>query len=115
MQTKYNIEGYWTDWAAKLIPWLLTHGIRLLLIIVAAYVLNIILGWLITRMVRWSVTIDKHQTAIAEQKREETLIQIFTWSVRVFFIILVFVLILNEIGLPIGPMIAGAGILGLAV
>jgi small conductance mechanosensitive channel len=115
MQDKIKIEGYWSDWIDKFLPWLLTHGIRVLFILAGAYVLNVIAKWLISKIVKVSVTADYHRSELSEQKREETLIQIFTWSVKIFLIIIVMMLILKEFGLPVGPMLAGAGILGLAV
>jgi small conductance mechanosensitive channel len=115
METKYKIEGYWNEWSGKLLPWLLTHGLRMLLIIAAAYVIYYIAQRVITKIVKVSVTADYHQSEVAERKREETLIQIFTWCMRVILILIVIMLILNEVGLSVGPLLAGAGILGLAV
>jgi moderate conductance mechanosensitive channel len=115
MNAKYNIEGYWNEWSVKLLPWLLTHGIRILIMLAAAYIINYVASRLIEKIVKVSVTKDHHQTESAEQKREETLIQIFSWCVRVLLVLIVSMLILNEIGLSVGPLIAGAGILGLAV
>ena len=115
MESKFNFQAYWNDWIDKLIPWLLTHGIRIVILILLAYVFNFLASRLIIKIIRVSVTSDYHQSVVAEKKRENTLIQIFTWSARVFIVILVMMLILNEFGLPVGPMIAGAGILGLAV
>lgn len=115
MNTKFNIEGYWTEWGGKILPWLLTHGLRIILIIIVAYGINYLAKRFIEKLVRVSVTADRHQSAHAELKREETLIQIFSWSMRVMLVLIVIMLTLNEMGLSIGPMIAGAGILGLAI
>jgi small conductance mechanosensitive channel len=86
-----------------------------LFIIVAAYVINYLAKRFITKIIRVSVTVDHHQSELSERKREETLIQIFSWSMRVLLVLLVIMMILNEVGLSIGPLLAGAGILGLAV
>jgi small conductance mechanosensitive channel len=115
METKHNIEAYWSNWTSNIIPWLLTHGVRVMLIIIAAYILHYILQKAIVKIIRVSVTSDVHRTAHAEEKREETLIQISSWTIRIFLVLLVIAFILSEIGLPVGPMLAGAGILGLAV
>jgi small-conductance mechanosensitive channel len=115
METKFKIEGYWNEWSSRLLPWLLTHGLRILFIIAAAYVIYYIARKVITKIVKVSVTSDYHQSEVAERKREETLIQIFTWSLRVILMLIVIMLILNELGLSVGPLLAGAGILGLAV
>jgi small conductance mechanosensitive channel len=115
MDTKFNIQVYWNEWGANFLPWLLTHGLRILLILALAYIINFLVKRFIKKIVKMSVTADFHQSELSERKREETLIQIFTWSARIFLMILVIMLVLNEFGLPVGPMIAGAGILGLAV
>ncbi|MDZ4746999.1 MAG: mechanosensitive ion channel family protein [Saprospiraceae bacterium] len=115
METRFKIEGYWNEWSSQLMPWLLTHGIRILFIIAAAYVLNYVARRLMEKIVKVTVTAAYYQSEIAERKREETLTQIFTWCVKVLLVLTVFMLILSEIGLSVGPLLAGAGILGLAV
>ncbi len=115
MESKFNIEAYWSEWTGKLFPWLLTHGLRIILIVVAAYVINYLAKRFIERIVRVSVTIERHQSEVSEKKREDTLIKIFSWSVKILLILVVIMLALSEIGLSIGPVLAGAGILGLAV
>ena len=115
METRFNFQAYWNDWIDNLIPWLLTHGIRIGLLLLLAYGFNFLARRVIIKIIRVSVTADYHQSVVAERKRENTLIQIFTWSARVLIVIILFMLVLNEFGLPVGPMIAGAGILGLAV
>jgi small conductance mechanosensitive channel len=51
----------------------------------------------------------------AEQKREDTLIRIFTGASRTLFIVLAVLMMLQEAGLKIGPVLAGAGVAGLAL
>lgn len=115
MGTKFNLEGFWNEWGVKLLTWLLTHGLRILIVIAMAYALNYLAKKFIEKIVRVSVTADRHQSEVAERKREETLIKVFSWCIRILLVLVVGMLILNEIGLSIGPMLAGAGILGLAV
>lgn len=115
MSDRYNLQEYWDNFVVSIIPWILTHGLAILFILLGAYVLNFLAKQFIRKIVRVSVTSRSHESELSEQKREQTLIQIFTWSVRIVLMILVVMLVLDEIGLPVGPMIAGAGILGLAV
>ena len=115
MGAKFNLEGFWNDWGAKLVSWLLTHGVKVLIVIVTAYILNFLLSKFISKIIKVSVTIDRHQSKVAEQKREETLIKIISWCLRIFLVLVVILIILKEVGLSVGPMLAGAGILGLAV
>jgi small conductance mechanosensitive channel len=102
-------------WTESIIPWLLDHGIKIVLIAIAAWLLNKILGRIIIRTVRVAVVVDENTSKEGEKKREDTLIRIFNGAVRIIIIILAAMMILQEIGLKIGPLIAGAGIAGLAL
>ncbi len=103
------------SWSEKIIPWLLSHGIRIVLIAVAAFLLDKILSRIITRTIRASVKADEFTSEEAEKKREDTLIRIFNGAVHIMIIIVAIMMILQELGIEVGPLIAGAGIVGLAV
>jgi small conductance mechanosensitive channel len=102
-------------WSEAIVPWLLEHGIKIVLIAVFALILNKILSRIIIRTVRIAVVPDQNMSAEGEKKREDTLIRIFNGAVRIVIIILAIMMILQETGLKIGPLIAGAGIAGLAL
>ncbi len=104
-----------SKWVDNLIPWLLNHGIKIVFIAVLAYLLNIIIGRIIVRTVRIAVVRDENMSVEAEIKREDTLIYIFRGALRVVLIVLALLMILQECGLKIGPILAGAGIVGVAV
>ena len=73
MGIKSNLEGFWNEWGLGLITWLLTHGLRIVIIILAAYLINYLSRKFIEKVVKVSVTADRHRSQIAERKREETL------------------------------------------
>lgn len=98
-----------------ILPWLFSHGIKIVLLLVGAWIINKISRRLIDKAVRIAVVGDRYSSREAELKREETLISIFTTTVKIVIIIIVSLMILKEIGLDIGPLLAGAGIIGLAV
>ncbi len=102
-------------WSEAIVPWLLEHGIKIVLIAVFALILNKILSRIIIRTVRIAVVPDQNMSPEGEKKREDTLIRIFNGAVRIVIIILAIMMILQETGLKIGPLIAGAGIAGLAL
>lgn len=102
-------------WMEFLVPWLLSHGIKILFIVVGAYILYKISKRSIEKIVRVAVVSDKFLSKQAEKKREDTLIRIFTWTSRIIILFIATLMILQEIGIPIGPILAGAGIIGLAV
>ena len=102
-------------WTESTIPWLLDHGIKIVFIAVAAWLLTNILSRIIIRTVRVAVVADETTSKEGEKKREDTLIRIFNGALRIVILILAIMMILQEVGLKIGPLIAGAGIIGLAV
>ncbi|HPV16346.1 MAG TPA: mechanosensitive ion channel family protein [Bacteroidales bacterium] len=104
-----------TEWIDNLVPWLLHHGLRIVFIGVLAYLLNRILGRIIVRTVRIAVVRDEDTSIEAEKKREDTLIHIFRGALRVVLIVLAILMILQEFGMKIGPILVGAGIVGVAV
>ena len=101
-------------WSETIMPWLLNHGIKIVVIAVGAWILNKILSRIIIRTIRIAVVADSTQPPESEKKREDTLITIFNGALRIALITLAILMILQEAGLKIGPVLAGAGIVGLA-
>ncbi len=101
--------------ATVIVPWLLNHGIRIVLFILGGYLAEFLLTRLIIKVVRISVRPAPHDSPDAEKKREDTLIRIITWTSAIIVILLVAAMILQELGVSIGPILAGAGVVGLAV
>ncbi|MDD4637451.1 MAG: mechanosensitive ion channel family protein [Bacteroidales bacterium] len=98
-----------------ILPWLLNHGIKIVLIAVGYLILNSILKKLVQRSIRISVRGGNYVSKEAETKRENTLIRICTGVIRISLLSISTLMILSEVGLEIGPILAGAGIVGLAV
>jgi len=96
-------------------PWLLTHGVKILFILIASYVLNKICKRLIAKAVNLASVPGNYVSKIAETKRIDTLIRIFTGIIRITIIVIATLMILSELGMMIGPILAGAGIVGLAL
>jgi small-conductance mechanosensitive channel len=109
------MKEFLLEWYKNIIPWLLSHGVKILFIAIIAYVLNKVVKKFIEKIVRLAVVQDKSISKIAEKKREDTLIRIFTWTARIVIWLIASLMILQEIGVSIAPIIAGAGIIGLAV
>ena len=70
---------------------------------------------IITKIVRNAITEDKYSSAEAEKKREDTLITIFDAIIRTSIWIFGLMLVLAQLGINIGPLIAGASIAGIAI
>lgn len=102
------------NWAEMIVPWLLSHGVKILIIGVGAFLLNRIAVRLIRRAVMIAVIADSTMSEEAEQKREDTLIRIFNGVVNISILLIALMMILKEGGIDIAPILAGAGIVGLA-
>jgi small conductance mechanosensitive channel len=101
-------------WISHLWTWMSTHGLLIFTYIFVGWLLNKLIHRFVDRIVRMAVIGDKYTTKEAEIKRENTLIEIFTWATRIIVWVTIFMMILQEFGIPIGPIIASAGIIGLA-
>ena len=102
-------------WLESVIPWMLSHGIRVVVIVVGAWVLSFVFKKAIARIVQMVMVSGHHTSKQAEEKRRDTLLRIFSGLFRITLLIIVVLMILSELGLKIGPILAGAGIVGLAV
>jgi small conductance mechanosensitive channel len=102
-------------WGENIIPWLFDHGLKILIIVVVTYLLNSILTRIIARTIRIAVVADETMSKEGEKKREDTLIHISNGAIRISLLIIALIMILQEAGLKIGPILAGAGVVGLAV
>jgi len=109
------MEDNLTKWSEKIIPWILDHGLKIVVIAIAAYLLNIILTRIIARAIRISMVADETMSKEGKKRREDTLLHISNGAVRISLLIIAVLMILQESGLKIGPILAGAGIVGLAV
>lgn len=100
----------------KIEDWLLDHGIVLAIIALVTIVAIILLDIIVPRLIRATAErrlADKPEEEI--QQRIDTLSQFFTRSGSSLFILLGFFMMLPELGVNIAPLLAGAGIAGIAV
>jgi small conductance mechanosensitive channel len=102
-------------WSEAILPWLLSHGVRIAIIFVGAYLLNKIINKVVERSIRSAILPANFVSKAAEKKREDTLIRIFSGTIKITILSIAILMVLSEVGLEIGPILAGAGILGLAV
>jgi len=109
------MQKYFEEWSALIVPWLLTHGIKILIIVIGAYILNKVAAKFIERAVRITVSPEGIGSEEGEHKRENTLISIFTATATISILVIAALMVFQELGLMIGPILAGAGIIGLAL
>jgi small-conductance mechanosensitive channel len=101
---------------ATVVTWLIDHGIPILIIVIVGAVLWFALNKFLPPIVRRAVarTKDK-ESKEGMEKRTNTLLSIFKGMGRVFIIIIAIMMVLDEVGVPIAPVLAGFGIVGIAI
>jgi small-conductance mechanosensitive channel len=102
----------WDRWSETI--W--THGLRVLIIAAVIYVGLRIVGRLIEPAVRATVTRQMEgEPEVEIEKRVDTLSHVIYRSIAVAAVIIGLLTILPEVGINIGALLAGAGLVGLAV
>jgi small-conductance mechanosensitive channel len=101
---------------ATVVAWLIDHGIRILIIVAVGAVLWFVLNKFLPPIVRRAVarTKDK-ESREGMEKRTKTLLSIFKGIGRVFIVMIAIMMVLDEVGVPIAPVLAGFGIVGIAI
>lgn len=98
-----------------IINWAMSHGIKILAILVVAYFTNLFLGIFIEKGIRKLVPPERFLTPEAEKKREDTLIRVISGFSIILIWIIAGLMIMQEFGLAIGPFLATLGIIGVAI
>lgn len=103
------------DWT-PVTDWLLQHGTRILIILVAGLVLWVMVRKFVPRLIRRTLTQTMEgESEEAVQKRTDTLRPIFSGAGSIIIAVIVLFMILAELDISIAPVLAGFGIAGIAV
>lgn len=95
--------------------WTFEHGLMIVLLIIGAFVLRMFAGLFLERIIRRLVPRSHFHSETAEKQREDTLIHIMRGTLNVVIWVVALLMILSEAGINIGPLLAAAGVAGLAV
>jgi len=97
--------------------WLLEHGILILVTILLSYLSYIIIRALMPHVIGRFITVTgKGRRAKAYlAQRSQSLSSVLTHTIGVFIGIVAIFMILSEVGLDITPLLAGAGVAGIAI
>jgi small conductance mechanosensitive channel len=103
------------DWD-RVTDWLLTHGLRILLILALALVADLILRLVVPRVIRPTVARQMRGKPGEEiEQRSHTLVAVLRGSSRFVLVVWALFTILPELGVNITPMLASVGIAGIAL
>ncbi|MCR4325256.1 MAG: mechanosensitive ion channel family protein [Patescibacteria group bacterium] len=107
-----NIVFSTADATSAIVSWLAVHGVAILAIVVFAVFVRALEGPFVERLIRKAV---RKGTPEEEKLREDTLIRIAHGIARVGIWLVAALMVLSEAGINIGPLLAAAGVAGLAI
>jgi small-conductance mechanosensitive channel len=94
--------------------WLLSHGIRIALIVVVSFLLLWLARVAVRRMQRRLEGVES-ATQELNLQRAATVTQALSYVIRFIVLTVALLLVLGEFAINLGPLIAGAGIVGVAL
>lgn len=95
--------------------WFSDHFLSILIILILGYVARVLLTKLIRNVVKQTVRHDLFPTEADRKKRLQTLDGLVGAVVKVIVWVVVIIMIINELGIDTGPLIASAGVIGIAL
>ena len=98
-----------------IVNWFQYQGLIILFVFIGTWVISKFINKLITRVIRKVVPRGFFVSEMEEKKRENTLINITQNFLGIFIWIVAFLVALHIAGVPIAPLLTGAGILGVAI
>lgn len=89
--------------------------VSIALILLFAWSFRVFGGIFIANTVKRVIKPTPNSSRSEEKKREETITQIITGALEILIWPITFILIISQLGVNVAPLIAGAGIFGLAI
>jgi len=99
----------------SIVEFIKVHALNVSLILIVTILLRTFSIVLIQRIIRRTLRSNQFKTKRDEKQREDTLISTIKAGTRVIIWLLGALLLLSELGVDIAPLIAGAGIAGVAL
>ncbi|BBY63130.1 mechanosensitive ion channel family protein [Mycolicibacterium helvum] len=115
LTTTYLAAGKWHDfWAGNLGEWLRTKGLHIVLVIAAAIVATRLIRWIASMIARRLDT--GHELVRSESAKHRAAVASVISSVAIAILyVVVSVDVFDQLGLPIGSLVAPAAVLGAAL
>lgn len=105
------------DWPDRFWDWATSSGVRIIAIILGAFVLYFIIRTLSRRLLRVARKVGEKtdRVTMEQEMRAKTLAGIIRGLIITVTVIVVALMVLRELGYDVAPLIAGAGIAGIAL
>ncbi|HNW60891.1 MAG TPA: mechanosensitive ion channel family protein, partial [bacterium] len=103
---------YYLNWTTQLTITAIRSGIRIALIVLLTVLIHRLIRVVSKKL---AAMMDQHELDLESIKRAETLGLVIRHTLDVLLIVVAVITILSELGIEIGPILAAAGIVGVAV
>jgi small conductance mechanosensitive channel len=108
----------WQDWMAARRDWLVDHGPRIVAIAVILLLADVLFRRVVSRVLLNAITRavrSRREDQEAIRRRADTLSSTLNWAFAIFLVFLGTGVILAEVGLNVSALIAGVGVVGIAL
>jgi small conductance mechanosensitive channel len=105
----------WGQEISRATSWLGEYGWRIALIIGIAILAIISMGEVVPRIVVRTLSRRPEETEEEVKKRSDTLSRVLVGTTQVFIVLVAVFMILSELEIDIAPILAGAGVVGVAI
>lgn len=95
--------------------WFADHFLSIVIILVLGYVAKLLLTRLVRNIIKQTVRHDLFPTEVDRKKRLKTLDGLVGTVVGIFVWIVVIIMIVSELGINTGPLLASAGVIGIVL
>jgi len=102
-------------WVEKLITWGLNQGLHIVLIIIAAWFLRLLSKRFVNQLTHAAGKSDRINLNDGEMKRLGTIAHVYNWTIHTLIVVIAAMMILQEFGVKMGPILTSAGIVGVAI
>lgn len=109
------LDIQYADIYKVVLDWVLAHGLAVALILALAIVARIGAKFFLERVIRRLIPTSRFRSPAEERQREDTLIRITGGATNTLIMIVAFLMVLSEAGINIGPLLAAAGVAGIAI
>ncbi len=107
-QSRLELGGAISSWASE-------HAFKIIIILLCAWLLRRFGGKIVSEILRLSIRSDLYPEKIDRDRRYTTLNSLVKTVMRVMVYFIAFIMLVDEIGIDTAPLLASAGILGVAL
>lgn len=101
----------------KIFEWLSSNGVRVLIVLVVAFLIDVLSRWIFGSLIAKVITKSKiGDLGLSERKqRAKTIRNVFEKTVTAVVFIVMVVMVLGELGVRVSSLLVGAGVIGIII